>query len=61
MTMPLLDAFDTVSHSEQLLRRLESATAELSKKQGLKDEKAWLDTAIARVAAARDGVGGSGA
>ena len=57
MTMPLLDAFDTVSHSEQLLRRLESATAELSKKQGLKDEKAWLDTAIARVAAARDGVG----
>ena len=57
MTMPLLDAFDTVSHSEQLLRRLESATAELSKKQGLKDEKAWLDTAIARVATARDGVG----
>ena len=57
MTMPLLDAFDTVSHSEQLLRRLESATAELSKKQGLKDEKAWLDTAIARVAAASDGVG----
>lgn len=57
MTLPLLDAFDTVSHSEQLLRRLESATAELSKKQGLKDEKAWLDTAIQRVAAARAGVG----
>lgn len=57
MTMPLLDAFDTVSHSEQLLRRLESATAELSKKQGLKDEKAWLDTAVLRVTAARDGVG----
>ena len=34
MTMPsLLDAFDTVAHSEQLLKRLESATAELSKKQ----------------------------
>jgi len=57
MTLPLLDAFDTVSHSEQLLRRLESAAAELSKKQGLKDEKAWLDTAIQRVTAARNGVG----
>ncbi len=58
MTMTtLLDAFDTVSHSEQLLLRLESATAELSKKQGLKEEKAWLDTAMQRVAAAREGVG----
>ena len=58
MTMTtLLDAFDTVSHSEQLLLRLESATAELSKKQGLKEEKAWLDTAMQRVGAAREGVG----
>ena len=58
MTMTsLLDAFDTVSHSEQLLLRLESATAELSKKQGLKEEKAWLDTAMQRVASAREGVG----
>lgn len=58
MTMPsLLDSFDTVSHSEQLLLRLESATAELSKKQGLKEEKAWLETARQRVAAARTGVG----
>ncbi len=58
MMMPsLLDAFDTVSHSEQLLKRLESATAELSKKQGLKDEKAWLEQATQRVAIARTGVG----
>ena len=58
MTMPsLLDAFDTVSHSEQLLKRLESATAELSKKQGLKDEKAWLEQATQRVAIARTAVG----
>ncbi len=58
MTMTsLLDSFDTVSHSEQLLLRLESAAAELSKKQGLKEEKAWLDTAMQRVATARNGVG----
>lgn len=58
MTMTsLLDSFDTVSHSEQLLLRLESATAELSKKQGLKEEKAWLDTAMQRVATARAGIG----
>jgi hypothetical protein len=58
MTMTsLLDSFDTVSHSEQLLLRLESATAELSKKQGLKEEKAWLDTAMQRVASAREGIG----
>jgi hypothetical protein len=58
MMMPsLLDSFDTVAHSEALLRRLESATAELSKKQGLKEEKAWLDTATQRVATARTGIG----
>jgi hypothetical protein len=58
MTMPsLLDSFDTVSHSEQLLLRLESASAELSKKVGLKEEKAWLETARLRVASAREGVG----
>jgi hypothetical protein len=53
----LLDAFDAVSYSEQLWRRLEAASAELSKKQGLKDEKAWLETARLRVVAARDGIG----
>jgi hypothetical protein len=57
MMTSLLDAFDTVAHSEQLLRRLEGAAAELAKKQGLKEEKAWLDTATQRVAAARNGVG----
>jgi hypothetical protein len=58
MTMhSLLDAFDAVSYSEQLWRRLEAASAELSKKQGLKDEKAWLETARLRVVAAREGIG----
>ncbi len=57
MTNTLLDAFDLVGHSEQLLFRLDAAAAELSKKQGLKDEKAWLEQARARVATARDGVG----
>lgn len=55
--LSLLESFDTVSHSEQLLLRLETACAELSKKQGLKEEKAWLEAATARVATARQGVG----
>jgi hypothetical protein len=58
MTMPsLLDAYDTVAHSEALLQRLTTAFAELSRKQGLKDEKDWLEQAIARVTAAREGLG----
>ncbi len=57
MVISLLEAFDAVSASEQLLLRLELAAAELSKKQGLKDEKAWLDAATQRVASARTGVG----
>jgi hypothetical protein len=58
MTMSsLLDAYDTVAHSEVLLQRLGSAFAELSRKQGLNDEKAWLSQAIDRVTAARTGVG----
>ncbi len=57
MNPSLLDAFDLVAHSEQLLTRLEAAGVALSKKQGLADEKAWLEQARARVAAARDGVG----
>jgi hypothetical protein len=58
MTMPsLLDAYDTVAHSEALLLRLTTAFAELSRKQGLKDEKDWLEQAIARVTAAREGLG----
>lgn len=53
----LLEAFDAVAHSEVLLSRLEAAEAELSRKQGLKDEKAWLAAAVTRVTTARDGVG----
>lgn len=57
ISMSLLDAFDAVSWSDQLHRRLEAAGAELSKKQGLRDEKAWLETARQRVAHAREGIG----
>jgi hypothetical protein len=58
MTTPsLLDAYDTVAHSEVLLLRLTTAFAELSRKQGLKDEKDWLELAINRVNAAREGLG----
>lgn len=57
MTSPLLDAFDLVSHSEQLLPRLDAAAAELSKRDGLTDEKAWLEAARQRLTAAREGTG----
>ena len=57
MNPSLLDAFDLVAHSEQLLLRLEAAAVGLSKKQGLADEKAWLDQAVKRVKSARDGIG----
>lgn len=57
MLSSLLDAFELVAHSEVLLKRLDAACAELSKKQGLKDEKAWLEMARQRVATAREGVG----
>ncbi|MEW6435147.1 MAG: hypothetical protein AB1730_26910 [Myxococcota bacterium] len=53
----LLEAFDAVAHSEVLLARLGAAQAELSRKQGLKDEKAWLSAAVDRVTHARAGVG----
>lgn len=53
----LLDAFETVAYAEQLQQRLEAAWAELAKKQGLREEKSWLETALARVAAGREGVG----
>lgn len=56
ITSPL-DAFDLVSHSEQLHARLDAASAELSKKQGLREEKAWLETARQKVANARQGIG----
>jgi hypothetical protein len=56
MTTPLLDAFELVAHSEQLLPRLDAAVAELGKRPGLAEEKAWLKAARARMAAARDGV-----
>jgi hypothetical protein len=53
----LLEAFDAVAFSETFLTRLEAAEAELSRKQGLRDEKAWLASAVGRVVTAREGVG----
>jgi hypothetical protein len=57
MTTPLLDAFELVAHSEQLLPRLDAASAELTKRPGLAEEKAWLQAARQRMAAAREGIG----
>jgi hypothetical protein len=57
MTISALDAFDTLAWSATTLSRLETAQAELSKKQGLKDEKAWLAAAVERVRAAHEGEG----
>jgi hypothetical protein len=57
MTMTLAEAFDVVAWSQTLLERLETAQAELNKKQGLKDEKGWLLLAIDRLAAARSELG----
>ncbi len=57
MTMTLAEAFDVVAWSQTLLERLETAQAELDKKQGLKDEKGWLMLAIDRLAASRGELG----
>jgi hypothetical protein len=57
MTTPLLDAFELVAHSEQLLPRLDAAAAELAKQPGLAEEKAWLEAARQRLAPAREGSG----
>lgn len=53
----LVDAFDAIAHSESFHARLEATVAELSRRQGLKAEKAWLSEALARVASARETVG----
>jgi hypothetical protein len=57
LSMTSLDAFDTVTLAATLAERLDYAFAELTKKQGFKDEKEWLEQAMARVARARDGLG----
>ena len=57
MTSSLLDAFELVAHSEQLQLRLEAACAELAKRAGMTEEKAWIGLARDRVAAARQGIG----
>ena len=57
MTAPsLLDAYDMVSRSEVLLRRLQSALSELERQAGLKEETSWLTAAVERVSKARTGV-----
>ena len=57
MTTTLLDAFELVSHAEQLLPRLDAAAAEFAKRDGLVEEKAWLATARQRMEVAREGTG----
>ena len=57
MITPLLAAFELLAHAELLPPRLDAAAAELSKRPGLADEKAWLEMARQRVAPARKGTG----
>lgn len=57
MTTPLLEAFELVAQAELLPPRLDAAAAELAKRPGLVEEKAWLEAARRRVAPAREGTG----
>jgi hypothetical protein len=57
MSTPLLEAYDLVAHAEQLEKRLGAASEELAKRPGLTHEKAWIEIALTRVTAARDGIG----
>ncbi|MBL9037498.1 MAG: hypothetical protein JNG84_03180 [Archangium sp.] len=57
MTTEVLDAVDAISWSDVLLQRLQSAEATLGAKQGLRDEKSWLTSAIERLGAARADAG----
>ncbi len=57
MSTPLLEAFETIAQSQTLARRLEAAAAELAKRPGLAEEKAWIATARVRVERAREGIG----
>ena len=55
MSNPLLEAFEAVAQAQRVLPRLDAAAAELAKVSDLADEKAWLDTARARLREATDG------
>ena len=57
MSTPLLEAFELIAQSRDLARRLDAAAAELAKRPGLKEEKAWLDSGRTRLNRAREGVG----
>lgn len=57
MTTSLLDAFDLVAHAELLELRLAATVGELSKREGLTNENAWLEAARTHVARAREGIG----
>lgn len=57
MSPPLLEAFERIAHSRDLARRLEAAAAELKKRRGLEEEKAWLEAGRARLARACEGIG----
>ena len=57
MSTPLLEAFELLAHSRDLARRLEAAAAELAKRPGLAEEKAWLESGRTRLNRAREGIG----
>jgi hypothetical protein len=53
----ILDAFELVCHAEELLPRLDAAIAELARRPGLAEEKAWLAEGRERLARACEGIG----
>lgn len=55
--MPSPEAFDIVAYAELIVPRLAAAAAELARYSGLEEEKAWLETARARLTAVHTDVG----
>jgi hypothetical protein len=47
--MTAIECYDFLLYAQELLKRLQGAHAELQKKQGLKDEKSWLEQSISRL------------
>jgi hypothetical protein len=52
----IVDAFELVCHAVELLPRIDAAVAELARRPGLAEEKAWLAAGRERLARAREGI-----
>jgi len=57
MTLSPLDAVDLVTRAEALEHKIAAARVELAKRPEMADEVAWLETARARIAKAREPIG----